>query len=129
MLRLSLKVGIPLLVLAGCAASPLTPGNETGFVSKEPAPAACEFLGEVQGSQGNFWTANFTSDENLINGARNEMRNAAAALKANYVKIETESFSENTTENALGGTHSAVVIGNAYRCSKEITAGLGRDTS
>jgi hypothetical protein len=129
MLKLSLKGGLPLLVLAGCAASPLVPDGEAVLVSKEPAPAGCEFLGEVQGSQGNFWTANFTSDENLINGARNEMRNAATALNANYVKIETESFSENTTDSALGGTHSAVVIGNAYRCSKEIAAGLRQNTS
>jgi hypothetical protein len=92
------------------------------LLSKEAAPEGCEFVGEVQGSQGNFWTAEFTSDAALINGARNELRNAAHALQANYVKIETESFSSNTADNSLGGTYSAVVIGNAYKCSKELVA-------
>ncbi len=54
-------------------------------LSKESAPEGCEFLDEVQGTQGNFWTAKFTSDANLIMGARNNLRNAALALRANYV--------------------------------------------
>jgi len=120
MTRLSLKAIPPIFLLAGCAASPLIPGGETVLLSKEAAPEECVFLGEVQGTQGNFWTADFTSDSKLINGARNEVRNAAFALRADYVKIETESFSHNTSDLALGGTYSAVVIGNAYRCGKEL---------
>lgn len=111
-----------MLLLAACAAKPLLPGGEIVVLSKEPAPAECEFLGEVQGKQGNFWTADFTSDANLINGARNELRNAAHAMNANYVKIETESISHNTADHSLGGAFSAVVIGNAYRCSEEVLA-------
>lgn len=104
--------------LTGCAAKPLLPGGEAIVLSKEPASADCEYLGEVRGSQGNFWTAEFTSDANLIAGARNELRNAAHNLTANYVKIETESFSHNTADDSLGGTYSAVVIGNAFRCKQ-----------
>lgn len=117
-----LKTIPPALLLAGCAASPLMPGGEAILLSKEPAHADCVFLGEVQGTQGNFWTADFTSDSNLINGARNQVRNAAYELHADYVKIETESLSHNTADNSLGGTYSAVVIGNAYRCGKELLA-------
>lgn len=122
MTRPSLKAILPFCLLASCAASPLMPGGDTILLSKEGAPEACEFLGEVQGTQGNFWTANFTSDANLINGARNQVRNAAYALQADYVKIETESLSHNTADDSLGGTYSAVVIGNAYRCGKELVA-------
>ncbi|MFQ5549561.1 MAG: DUF4156 domain-containing protein, partial [Woeseia sp.] len=118
----SLKAILLSCLLAGCAASPLLPGGDTVLLSKEAAPEACEFLGEVQGNQGNFWTAEFTSDANLINGARNQMRNAAHALGADYVKIETESLSHNTADHSLGGTYSAVVIGNAYRCGEELLA-------
>ena len=120
MTRPSLKAILPFCLLVGCAASPLMPGGETILLSKEAAPEACEFLGEVQGTQGNFWTADFTSDANLINGARNQVRNAAYALQADYVKIETESLSHNTADHSVGGTYSAVVIGNAYRCGKEL---------
>jgi len=122
MTRPSLKAILPFCLLAGCAASPLMPGGESILLSKEAAHAECVFLGEVQGTQGNFWTADFTSDSNLINGARNQVRNAAYALQADYVKIETESLSHNTADNSSGGTYSAVVIGNAYRCGKELMA-------
>ncbi len=122
MLRLYCKSVFAMILLVGCAAKPLLHGGESIILSKEPSPAECEFLGEVQGNQGNFWTATFTSDADLINGARNEVRNAAYALHANYVKIETESFSHNTADDSLGGTYSAVVIGNAFRCSDEALA-------
>ena len=122
MTRLSLKVFLPLFLLTACAASPLMPGGDTVLLSKEAAPEGCEFVGEVQGTQGNFWTADLTSDANLINGARNKVRNAAYALQADYVKIETESLSQNTADHSFGGTYSAVVIGNAYRCGKERVA-------
>lgn len=109
-------------MMAGCAAQALLPGGQDVVLSKEPAPADCLLIGEVQGSQGNFWTAEFTSDANLINGARNEVRNSAYKLQANYVKIETESFSHNTADDSLGGTFSAVIIGNAYRCNHDVLA-------
>lgn len=123
MARPSLKAILPLCLLTACAASPLMPGGETVLLSKEPAPETCEFIGEVQGTQGNFLTADFTSDAKLINGARNEVRNAAYAMHADYVKIETESLSHNTADHSFGGTYSAVVIGNAYRCSQTVLAG------
>lgn len=104
------------MLLAACAATPASPGSQVVVLSKEPAAAACMFIAEVQGSQGNFWTAEFTSDADLIAGARNQLRNAAYDLGADYVKIETESFSQNTAAGSLGGTYAAVVIGNAYRC-------------
>ena len=107
-----------LMLLGACAAKPLQPGAGAVVLSKEEAPPGCRLLGEVQGSQGNFWSAEFTSDARLIAGARNELRNSAYALQANYVKIETESFSHNTASYSLGGTFSAVVIGNAFRCNE-----------
>ena len=109
--------------LCACAATPLAPGAAAVFVSSTEPPPDCVFVAEVQGSQGNFWTADFTSDANLIAGARNELRNAAAALGADYVRVETESFSHNTADDSFGGTYSAVVIGNAYRCGAR-TSGI-----
>lgn len=102
--------------LAGCAAKQASPGAEKIFVSENPPPPGCVFRGEVQGSQGNFWTAEFTPDRNLLTGARNEMRNQALSLGANYVVVETQSHSHNTAQNSLGGTYSSTIIGNAYRC-------------
>jgi len=107
---------ISLLLLSACASKPVSTGAERIFVSQKEPPPECVFVGEVQGSQGNFWTAEFTSDRNLLSGARNEMRNQALVLGANYILIETQSQSHNTANYSLGGTYSSVIIGNAYKC-------------
>lgn len=116
MIRRVQILGLLAAALSGCAAAPAVPGSSSIILSREIAPAGCVWLGEVQGAQGNFWTAEFTSDANLIAGARNRLRAAAYDLGATYVRIESESFSQNTATGSLGGTYSAVVIGNAYRC-------------
>ena len=107
---------ISLLLLSACVSKPVMPGAERIFVSQQEPPPECIFVGEVQGTQGNFWTSYFTSDKNLLTGARNEMRNQALGLGANYILIETQSQSHNTADYSLGGTYSSVIIGNAYKC-------------
>lgn len=116
MLKNLVSFVLTLVALSACAAKPLLPGSEQIVLSKEAPPTNCRYVAEVRGSQGNFWTAEFTADANLIHGARNELRNNAVSLGANYVVIETESFSHNTGNDSLGGTYSAVIIGNAYNC-------------
>ena len=116
MFKFYLKTVLPFCLLVGCAAKPILPGSEIVMLSKELAPAGCRYVGGVSGTQGNFLTADFTSDANLVHGARNQLRNTANAMRANYVQIVTESLSHNTADGGLGGTYSAVVIGNAYIC-------------
>ena len=113
---------IAILLISACAWKPVIPGAERIFVSQQEPPPECVFVGEVQGSQGNFWTSEFTSDRNLLTGARNEMRNQALGLGANYVLIETQSQSHNTADHSLGGTYSSVIFGNAYRCPQPKSA-------
>lgn len=103
--------------VAGCAATPLqTPEASWILVTGNPPAEECRFVGEVRGSQGNFVTSNLTKDENLVIGARNQMRDAAYALGANYVQVELENLSHNTADNSFGGVYNATVIGNAYLC-------------
>jgi len=104
--------------LTACAATPLQAPAAANILVTRNAPAAdCTFLGEVRGSQGNFWTAEFTSDEDLLVGARNRMRDAAYALGANFVQVELENPSHNTADLSSGGVYNSTIIGNAYRCS------------
>ena len=105
-----------IVFLAGCAAKQASSGAERIYVSEEKPPKGCVYVGEVQGSQGNFWTAEFTSDRNILSGARNEMRNQALSLGANYVMVEIQSNSHNTARPSLGGTYASVIIGNAFAC-------------
>jgi len=113
------------ICLGACAATPLQAPQAADILVSRNAPAPqCRFVGEVRGSQGNFATANFTRDENLLIGARNQMRDAAYQLGANYVQVELESHSENTTEDSLGGVYNSTVIGNAYACPEPQTANV-----
>lgn len=112
-------LGPPLIVgsLIGCAAAPLEQPAAVNVIVTRNAPADdCIYVGEVLGSQGNFWTAEFTSDEDLIVGARNRMRDEAYAIGANFVQIELENQSHNTADLSAGGVFSSVIIGNGYDC-------------
>ncbi len=103
--------------LTACAAAPLQVPQAANIMVTRNAPAAdCEFLGEVRGSQGNFLTSDFTSDKNIVIGARNKMRDAAYAMGADFVQIEMENPSHNTAPGSSGGVYSSTIIGNAYRC-------------
>ncbi len=112
----------PLILLAlssisGCTAAPLQkPAASNVLVTRNTPADDCRFVGEVLGSQGNFWTAEFTSDEDLIAGARNRMRDRAYDLGANFVQIELENQSHNTADHSTGGVYSSVILGNAYAC-------------
>ncbi len=60
-------------------------------------------------------TGDFTSNKNLVIGARNELRNEAYKLRANIVYIQDMS---NTNAHGSLGTTNTTAIGKAYRCIK-----------
>lgn len=101
--------------LIGCSATQINPqamGIE--IVNEKPDKSKCKFLGEIVGSQGNWFTGDFTSNENLVVGARNEIRNKAYALGGNVVYIQDM---KNTNAWGSLGTTNTTAIGKAYKCS------------
>lgn len=106
----TLQIGF-LVLLCGCAAKPLVPGAESVFLSNDKPSGECTYLGEVHGSQGNIVTADITTHKAAAEGARNEMRNMAFELGANYVHVQQ--FSHSASDS--GGT-SASIVGHAYQC-------------
>jgi hypothetical protein len=87
---------VALVWLAACGPPAMHPGAANVKLMKADPPEACEELGPVRGS-GN----NYTGNEE---GAKVELRNAAAELGANYVRMETVSDYGNT------------FTGTAYQC-------------
>lgn len=102
---------VALSLLMACSAKPMTPGAEKVLLSNDKPSGDCEFLGEVVGGQGNWWTDDITSTKNVVEGSRNDMRNKAYALGANYVHIQQ--IAQDTSY--LGGGKMGM-SGNAYRC-------------
>ena len=103
------------LIMAGCSAHKIAPGAERVEIMNEaPDRSKCQFMGEVVGSQGNWVTGDFTSNEDLVVGARNELRNKAYYLGANVVYMQDM---KNTNAWGSLGTTNTTAVGKAYRCN------------
>lgn len=109
----SVVLAAAVVVLVGCSAKAVAP-NATGIqLSNERPGASCRYIGEAMGSQGNFWTGDYTSNKNLMEGARNDLRNKAATLGGNYVWVQNVS---NAQAHGALGTSNTTVVGNIYNC-------------
>ncbi|MFB9887887.1 DUF4156 domain-containing protein [Balneatrix alpica] len=103
-----------LVGVSGCSAIQANPGAEQVRLVMEQPTGSCRFIAEVSGSQGNFFSGNYTSTENLLLGARNDLRNKAAAVGANVVYMQESHHSQ--ASDSLGTTNTTL-IGHAYRCN------------
>ena len=102
--------------ISGCAATQVMPEAQVvEIVNEKPNSDKCKFLGEIIGSQGNWLTGDFTSNEDLVVGARNELRNKAYSLGANIVYMQDM---KNTNAWGSLGTTNTTAVGKAYKCSK-----------
>src|SRR4051812_23500838 len=81
----SLIVFAAIILLSACSAIQTTPDSALIELVNDKPQADCRALGEAIGSQGNFFTGNYTSNKNLMIGARNDLRNQAANLGGNLV--------------------------------------------
>ncbi|OLQ89207.1 hypothetical protein BIY21_15465 [Vibrio ponticus] len=101
---------LALITLAGCA-SPHTQLNQgaqdvhvrldSGFNADK-----CQWLGEVTGTEGHWYSYLFFTNDAMVQGAMNDIKNRAKKLGATTVyMIAPQDF-----------TTSFTVVGNAYNC-------------
>jgi hypothetical protein len=114
---------LALVLIAGCAATPLKPGAELVRVTHAEPTSGCKWLGDVTGSQGNSFTGQYTTNANLETGARNDLKNKAAALGGNLVVIITERVGR-TPDFGIedwGPIHrtDVTLTGSVYSCPSE----------
>jgi hypothetical protein len=108
-----MTAALAVLLLVGCSAISTTPeGKSVELVTVKP-PGNCQQLGDVVGSQGNWFTGDYTSNKNLLIGARNDLRNKAAEMGGNFVWVQDSS---NTNAWGSKGTSNTTVLGVVYRC-------------
>ncbi len=110
----SLAIGLIVIAgLMGCAArSPTNPGARVELTAERP-PANCVALGEAAGSQGKWFTGNYTSSENLMVGARNDLHNRAAKMGGNLVHVQNQDYG---SSRGREGTTTSTVVRMVYRC-------------
>ena len=107
-------------MVSGCAAIPLTKGAEEVRITNQE-PEACKYLGEVVGSQGNWFVGPITSNANLEMGARNDLKNKAQKLGANVVQLLTYRAGQTASFSKKGGSMrqtNVTYMGAAYYCPK-----------
>jgi hypothetical protein len=86
------------------------PGAEKVRLTNQE-PKGCEYLGEIAGSQGNSFTAQWTDSDNLAEGARNNLKNKAYEKGANVVHVLASR--DGTTS---GSKTNSSMEGVAYKC-------------
>ena len=102
---------IPLLtlivLLSGCMATPLKPeaGQVVMLITAKPSEQ-CFYLGEVIGSQGEWYDYWFTPNQDLAQGALNEMKNRTQEMGGNTVYLNQE----------LAFHTSKTFLGQAFKC-------------
>lgn len=102
------------VILCGCASTRLHNEASTVRLTHEE-PKGCQFLGDITGGQGNFFTGNYTSNRNLESGARNDLKNQAAAKGGNVVYLLTNRAGITGRQGGQAQTN-VTLSGNVYRC-------------
>ncbi|PMZ03837.1 DUF4156 domain-containing protein [Pseudomonas sp. FW306-02-F02-AA] len=114
LIRISLST--VLLGLIGCApTSTVGPIANTVRITHNEPGSECQFLGDVTGSQGDFLLGSITGNANLETGARNDLKNKAAAMGGNRVYLLTQRAGQTGSDNRLEQTN-VTLSGNVYRC-------------
>ena len=102
------------LLIAGCSALPLKPeASSVLIVINKPDTDQCTYLGEIIGSPGNWVTEDYTSNEALMVGASNDLRNQAYDMGGNTIHLQKV---DDSSAWVLPGTASISVTGLVYHC-------------
>ena len=108
------------LSLTACQAIKLNAGAEYIRLTHNEPGNECQFLGDVSGNQGDFFTGEFTSNEELETGARNDIKNQALMLGGNTIYLLTQRAGQTGSydpEFGGGVTQTNVTLsGNVYHC-------------
>lgn len=111
---------ILLASLSACSSVPLQPNAELVRLTNTEPTNECQFLGDITGNQGDFFTGEFTSNENLETGARNDLKNKAYNMGGNVIYLLTQRAGQTGSfNNEFGGgmTQTNVTLsGNVYKC-------------
>lgn len=110
------------LSLSACQAIKLNPAAEKVRLTHNEPGQGCEFLGDITGNQGDFFTGGFTSNADLETGARNDLKNKAYNMGGNIIYILTQRAGETSSydsEHGGGSSQTNVTLtGNVYRCDR-----------
>lgn len=80
--------------------------DKSGSRYLQPPETTCEFVGEVMGSEGHWYSYWFVSNTRIVQGAINDLKNSAYEKSANVVIVYGN----------IDFTASVTLLGQAYKC-------------
>lgn len=99
-----------LLSSSACGTHDLSTAGQGVVASRDAPPVDCVEVGHFVGHEGG-WDGDFISNDDLIEGALNDLRNEAGEAGANYVRHDPPTLGQTS-----GTTTTATVSGTGYRC-------------
>jgi hypothetical protein len=106
--------------LLACTSVPIQPNATHIRLTHNEPSNNCTFLGDITGSQGDFFTGAFTSNADLETGARNDLKNKALQLGGDTIYLLTQRAGQTGHyDDGLGGGSqqtNVTLTGNVYRC-------------
>ena len=97
-----------------CSSIKLMKGAELVRIVTE-TPQGCEYLGEVTGSQGNWFSGSFTSNSTMETGARNVLKNKAFKKGGNTLHLLTNRAGMSHGQYGASQTN-VTTTGAVYNC-------------
>ncbi|WP_440873645.1 DUF4156 domain-containing protein [Thalassotalea sp. PLHSN55] len=118
----NLVITLLVITISACSSIAAQPeANVIRLTHTEPSEE-CQFLGDITGSQGDFFTGAFTSNANLETGARNDLKNKALQLGGDTIYLLTERAGQTghySGEFGGGSQQTNVTLsGNVYKCQQ-----------
>ncbi|GAB5379610.1 MAG: DUF4156 domain-containing protein [Aliiglaciecola sp.] len=115
-----LLFSMAVLGISACSSIPLEPGAKLVRLTNAEPTNECKFLGDITGNQGDFFTGEFTSNEDLETGARNDLKNKAYRMGGNVIYLLTQRAGQTGSYHGeFGGGLSQTNVtlsGNVYYC-------------
>lgn len=98
------------LMLSGCVAVSLhSEAQSVRIVFNNDDLSKCEFIAEVTGSRGNWYSYLFMPNDNMIRDALIDLRNNTSNAGGNTVKL---------SDQQIGFTTSVTFWGQAFQCNR-----------
>ncbi|WP_325148002.1 DUF4156 domain-containing protein [Francisella hispaniensis] len=118
-----LTVSMAAILLASCSSVQLNPIASKVEISRAAPAKDCKFINTITGTQGNFFTGAFTSNNNLQEGAYNKVRNKAAKMGGNYIQLISSQAGNTGSGGGFDGDYNSsyeqtnyTVTGSVYNC-------------
>lgn len=113
----ALTFALAFLAVACAPIQPASPAASSVRITSQEPGAHCQFLGDVTGSQGDFLRGSVTSNADLETGARNDLKNKAAAMGGNVVYLLMHRAGQTGSKDRLEQTN-VTLSGNVYHCPR-----------